>query len=342
MKTYIGISRDHSGSMRSLAHMAARDYNALIESIRSESSKHKQESNISVVKCGVGGTGIVERDLTFAGINYVGRMEENQYRADGGSTPLFDSVGELIDILEQAPDAFNPEVAFLVTVITDGQENSSRKWNARTITERMKKLQSTDRWSFTFRVPRGYAGTLLQMGIPRGNILEWDVTEAGFVAATAATQEAFTTYYTARTRGVTSTASFFKPDLVGVSAKTMESKLVDISSEVQVFKGETQEQIRPFVERKTGKTYKPGSAFYQLMKKEDEVQDYKMICIRNRQNGAVYSGAEARNLLGLPHTGTIKVAPGLHGNYDIFIQSTSVNRKVLPGMLILVWERAAK
>jgi len=58
---------------------------------------------------------------------------------------------------------------------------------------------------------------------------------------------------------------------------------------------------------------KKGAAFYLLMKKEDEVQDHKQICIRNKKTGTVFSGVQARNMLGLPYHGTVKVVPGNHG-----------------------------
>ena len=126
----------------------------------------------------------------------------------------------------------------------------------------------------------------------------------------------------------------------GVSKATVKSKLVDISNEVQFFDVKATDSIKPFVETKTKKPYVAGTAFYQLTKKEDEVQDYKQIALRDKKSGTVYSGVQARNILGLPHNGTVKVAPGNHGGYDIFIESTSVNRKLLPGTQVLYWESA--
>jgi hypothetical protein len=87
---------------------------------------------------------------------------------------------------------------------------------------------------------------------------------------------------------------------------------------------------------------KRGAAFYQLMKKEDEVQDYKQIVIRDKKSKVVYSGANARQMLGLPYNGTVKVVPGNHGTYDIFIQSTSVNRKLVKGTQVLYWDKVGQ
>lgn len=341
MKNYIGISRDHSGSMQGIARAAARDYNDNIAAVREAASANGQDTIVSVVKCGVG-SGNVVRESVFSSINVLKPLQESHYDANGSSTPLWDSVGELIEIMEKAPDASDPDVSFVVMAITDGQENSSRKWSARSLAQKMQALQATDRWTFVFRVPRGGARVLENLGIPRGNILEWDQTERGVEVATKATREAVTKFYVDRSMGLKSSKGFYTTDLTGVSAKTIASKLVDISRDVQFWTVNQDAQIRPFVEQKIGRAMKKGAAFYQLMKREDEVQDYKVICIRDKKSGAVYTGVEARNLLGLPHTGTVKVAPGNHGAYDIFIQSTSVNRRLVAGTQLMYWENVGQ
>lgn len=341
-KTYIGISRDHSGSMRSIARAAARDYNSNIASIREASHANNQDTIVSVVESGYGSTNKVRRVITNSNVNVLAQLSESAYEADGYGTPLFDSVGELIEMFESVPDISNPEVSFLVMVITDGQENASKKYNVRTLTEKMKQLQNTDRWSFIFRVPRGDASALVRMGIPAGNILEWEQTERGVEVASAATKEAFTQYYTARSQGVTSTKKFYA-DLSNVSVEEVQAKLEDISSEVvlwPVSAADDGKELRPFVEaRLAGKPMLKGASLYQLNKTEPKVQDYKKIVIRDKTSNAIYGGAAARQMLGLPSYGDVRLAPGNCGNYDVFIQSTSVNRKLSKGTQVMYWEK---
>ena len=167
MKTYIGISRDHSASMRSLARAAARDYNNLIQTIQNSSSTEKIDTNVSVVRCGVGFSGDIEREITNSHISTVKPMAETAYIADGHSTPLFDSVGELISQFESLPDANDPTTCFVIMAITDGYDNSSRIWRNK-IGAKIRELQATDRWTFVFRVPRGNAAYLVQFGVPSG------------------------------------------------------------------------------------------------------------------------------------------------------------------------------
>jgi len=76
------------------------------------------------------------------------------------------------------------------------------------------------------------------------------------------------------------------------------------------------------------------------MKPEKVVQDYKKIIIRNKYHGATYQGAAARQLLNLPTQGNISLRPGDHGDWDIYIQSTSNNRILPPGTTVLYWGNA--
>jgi hypothetical protein len=84
--------------------------------------------------------------------------------------------------------------------------------------------------------------------------------------------------------------------------------------------------IKDFVESWMKTPYRVGSSYYQLVKKEN-IQASKNICIREKNTGRVYSGDKARNLLGLPSY-EVRVTPEDHGKWDIFVQSTSSNRKL--------------
>lgn len=333
-KQYIGISRDHSGSMSSLTRAAIQDYNGNIRAIQSAATDNDIDTIVSVVRCGIHGG--VDREVVNSNVHRLKPLID--YRADGG-TPLFDSVGELIEILKAVPDANNPKVSFLVMAITDGEENQSSKWR-KTLGSEIRRLQATDRWTFVFRVPRGYARALEELGIPSGNIQEWDQTEHGMRESSVHTQAAFTSYYSGRVAGLRSTDSFYT-NPAQISKHVAAIRLDDISREVDFFDVRRGgEVIKPFVERKLGRGFTLGQAFYQLTKPEKEVQSYKTIAIRERTSGKVYAGIAARSLLGLPQQGTIKLSPGDHGDWDVFIQSTSTNRNLVSGTEVLFWPNA--
>jgi len=339
MKNYIGFARDHSGSMVNIAKAAARDYNATIASVREAAIKENQNTIVSVVELGYKSTCLVRHVVTNSAVTALEPLNESQYSARGHGTPLFDAVGALIEEFKAKPDADNPEVSFLVMVTTDGIENASRRWSGSRLAKEIRRLQASDRWTFVFRVPRGNARKLLRFGIHEGNILEWDQSQRGVEVAAQATTQAFTSYFTARSAGEKSVKTFYTT--VANVTEADVKKLGDISAEVSLFPVAAKEDgqaIREFVEKRLGgKSMLKGAAFYQLVKTEDKIQDYKLIAIRDKDSGAIYCGPEARDLIGLPRVGDARVRPDTAGKWQVFVQSTSVNRKVNSGTSIMYW-----
>lgn len=344
MKNYIGFARDHSASMRSLVRHAERDYNSTITSVRDAALKENQDTIVSVVELGYGDTDKVRHVVTNSNITALQPLFEGEYRANGRGTPLFDAVGELISEFQNKPDANNADVSFLIMVTTDGQENASRNWTAHRIAETIKKLQGTDRWTFVFRVPHGYANELARMGIPAANILEWEQTQRGVEVAAHRTSEAFTSYFSARSAGERSTKTFYT-SVANVTEADVK-QLGDISAEVSLFPVAAKEQgmmIRDFVEKRLGgKPMLKGAAFYQLVKTEEKVQGHKLIAIRDKDTGAIYCGPQARDLIGLPRGMDARVKPDTAGKWQVFVQSTSVNRKVDANTSIMYWANVGK
>lgn len=333
MKQYVGISRDHSGSMESygLTRAAMNDYNTTIEELERASTLNGIDTIVSVVRH----EGRIIREVENSSVNALRRL--SRYDAPGSRTPLFLSVEELIHMLEAVPDA--DKATFLIIAVTDGEENVSYGAELDRITRLIRQKQATDRWTFVFRVPRGYAHHITSKGIPAGNVQEWETTERGFREATVQTRSAISSYYGGVSRGLTSSKTFFA-DLANVSQRTVAANMHNISNEVDVYPVKNREQISSFLARVTRHPYIKGTGFYQLIKSEKAVQDYKTIIVRNQNTGDVYAGNAARDLLNLPHSGTISLKPGNHGDWDIFIQSTSDNRILPPGTSVLHWRNA--
>jgi hypothetical protein len=330
--------------MGSHASNAAADYNANIQAIRDASIANNQDTIVSVLELGYGRSSLVRTVVSHASVTALTPIARSDYSTDGMGTPLWDSVGDAITQLENIPKdhTVDPTTAFMVIVTTDGGENSSRRWTSFSIKRKIEKLIATDKWSFVFRVPRGHKHTLLAIGIPEGNILEWDTHSShGMEQAQAATTASYSQFYTMRSAGITRTQKFYA-DLSTVKSEDVEKKLIDLSKGVQllpVAKDEDGREIRTFIEQRLGKTLKKGAAFYQLTKSE-EIQPYKQIMIRDKTTNAIYGGDEARTLLGLPRGVKIRLAPDQLGNFDVFVQSTSINRKLSAGTQVLYFEAA--
>jgi len=159
---------------------------------------------------------------------------------------------------------------------------------------------------------------------------------------TVATTSAYDTYYSNVSKGLTSTRGFYS-DLSNVSSDKVKNTLksVDTSEFDVFFVDKEDEQISKFIQRKKNVTLNKGSAFYELTKYERKIQPYKKIVIQDLKNGGFYSGVHARNLLGLPLNSDFSLSPGDHSHYKIFVQSTSINRKLKKGTSVLYWNKAA-
>jgi len=326
------------GSYR-LGAPAARDYNSIIADLKRASAANGIDTVVTTIKCGVNGSpGGFKREVINSSVNALQPMGESAYDTRGGSTPLFESVGDLIELFKQVPDFTDPEVTFLIMATTDGEDNNSPVWRKK-IAQELKDLHASDRWTIVFRVPKGYNHTLESLGVHPGNICPWEQTEQALHASTVATTSAIDQYYTNRSLGIRSTNKFYA-DAAGISKEQVAASLKDISREVRVELNEIEPNIwiSDFCTRKFGR-YRLGTAFYEHTKPEKVVQGHKLIVIRDKVSGETYAGAAARSMLRLPDA-TVRVDPGQLGRWEIYIQSQSMNRYVPLRAKVLVWESA--
>ncbi len=328
---HIALIIDRSGSMRPLLGAAIKALNANIQAIKENAVKTGQLTFVSVYAFS-GGTYKVRGAQNVRFINPIGDHEV----IATGQTSLFDAVGLAINDLMDVHVNPGDDVSYVVQAITDGEENNSRVFGSRALTELMSYVQKTDLWTLTFLVPQGGAGVrvLTGMGIPVGNIAEWETSQRGVETYTVANNNSFGNYFSARSTGQTSLKSFYT-DLSNLKPADVKNALQDISRNVRVLQVTKEENIKDFVEKQLG-SYTPGTAFYQLMKDEKKVQAYKELLVMEKNKRAVFGGPDARQVLGIPAGQALKIKPGNHGNFDIFVQSTSLNRKLPRGTKLLV------
>ena len=123
-----------------------------------------------------------------------------------------------------------------------------------------------------------------------------------------------------------------------VVIKDMDELVPVMPGRFQVMTVDENCDIKGFVTA-NGIEFKKGRGFYELTKAET-VQQYKEIIMQDRETGEMFNGSQIREKLGLqPQT----VKGGVHEKlyakdakeFRIFIQSTSVNRKLIAGTTFL-------
>ena len=122
-------------------------------------------------------------------------------------------------------------------------------------------------------------------------------------------------------------------DILGNTRFTLPTLAPDLlvvdPSRFQVLHVDNPTDIKSFV-LSSGAQFRKGRGFYELTKRE-EIQERKEIVLQDRVTGDFFSGPQARNLIGIPY-GKRATADkhNIPGEYRVFVQSTSVNRKLMP------------
>lgn len=325
---------DASGSMRGQEANVIRLLNDQLDTLKKEYFASEMETDVSIMTFDYShNIKYVYQDVHIAKAR---KVTSNDYRVNG-MTALNDAVGRGINDFLGHNDFNDKNVSFTVIAYTDGDENDSVVYDGIKLPVLIDKAQKTKRFTVTLQVPKGAKlNTARQLGIPTDNIAEWEATEKGIREASQATSAGIRGYMAARSKGATSVESFYvQTDLSHLKTSQLKRELDDLSSDFGIFVAKNEGQIRDFVEEKTGNVYVKGEAYYQLMKTET-VQAGKEILIYDKTKLALYGGDEARTLVGLPVGANAKVVPGDHANFEIFVQSTSVNRKLMIGQKVAV------
>lgn len=255
------------------------------------------------------------------------------YRPDGG-TALIDATMMAVSELRETPERYGDH-AFLIYVLTDGEENSSRTYGAANLTTCITGL--ADHWTVAALVPNQVGKyEAKRFGFPPDNIAVWDASSAAGVSEVGATiREATERFMVDRAKGVRGSRAIFSTDADAVNDVTVKSTLtpLDYSAYQLIPVGAEDIDIKVFVE-KCGLPFRIGRGYYQLTKSV-VIQPQKSIVVVEKATDKAYTGPEARGLIGLPDM-TVRVKPDNNPKYDIYVQSTAPNRKLIAGTKLLV------
>ncbi|MET9346389.1 vWA domain-containing protein [Streptomyces termitum] len=262
----------------------------------------------------------------------------------GGMTALLAATLKSQRELAQTAQLYGDH-SFLTFVLTDGQENASHRCpdapsrSARELIGAVAGMieNQQDNWTLAVLVPDQMGKReAMNYGFPKDNIAIWDATSTqGLEEAGQVIQEATEKFMIGRTKGIRGSRAVFSTGAEAVNRQTIEAAgltpmdpsgyaLVPVTEAVAIREGVTA----------AGHAYRTGGAFYQLSKVE-KIQARKQIAVLEKKTDRVYTGPEARALLGLPDAET-RVKPDHNDEFTIFVQSTSVNRKLVARTRLLI------
>lgn len=184
---------DRSGSMSSYKARTIESFNADLASLREQakSADVKVYNTLLTFASNNNWSTSDEGDFCFprvlADVANCADLTSDEYVPNGG-TPLLDAIGKGIERLktELGDDLGSDDVHILVTVLTDGEENSSREYTKDQIKKMIEHFSADGKWTFTF-IGCGsidnVTATSTGLGVSATNTVAFASTEKGYESA---------------------------------------------------------------------------------------------------------------------------------------------------------------
>jgi Mg-chelatase subunit ChlD len=144
-KVYNLIILDESGSMQSIKNATISGFNEVLQTIKGMERKYPElQQFVSFISFnGMGIKTLIDMKPAIV----MKELDEKKYRPDS-NTPLFDAIGFSVNKLKtDIEEEIDKNV--LVTILTDGEENSSREYDVAGIKSLIEELRAQG-WTFAF------------------------------------------------------------------------------------------------------------------------------------------------------------------------------------------------
>ena len=144
-KVFNLIILDESGSMESIKKTIINGFNEVVQTVKGVAKEYPEQAHfITLVTFNSLKTSTL---LENESVEKLKEIDERQYNPTAG-TPLFDAMGNSISQLRKITQTHS-EYNVLVTILTDGEENSSKEYNGKTIKTMVEELKQQN-WTFTY------------------------------------------------------------------------------------------------------------------------------------------------------------------------------------------------
>jgi uncharacterized protein with von Willebrand factor type A (vWA) domain len=204
IKTQIAIILDRSGSMSFCAKETVDAFNEQVKTIR-QSQKKGMDTRVSLFTFAT----VADEPKFFD--RPVSSLEELGY-ADyqpNGYTAMYDAVGKAIGKLESLK--MSKDTAYLLVIISDGQENNSKEFTSAVIADKIKALQGTKHWTVTYLgANQDLSQVSKVLNIPLTNVHAFAATDIGVKNASVALSGATMSYLSSRSSGKVAVDNFYE------------------------------------------------------------------------------------------------------------------------------------
>lgn len=173
INVYNLIILDESGSMRSIYEQALSGINETLATIRSNQELFPLHRNYVSIVTFEGDTSGVKLRRDRIPVGSIKNLTRKDY-VPGGCTPLYDAIGMSVTRLAES---IMPSDRVLVTIITDGEENSSSRYSGTAVKELISR-QREKGWTFAY-IGANQDAVEVARDLNIDNALNFDATPEG-------------------------------------------------------------------------------------------------------------------------------------------------------------------
>jgi hypothetical protein len=167
--TTVSFILDESGSMSVIKEATIAGFNKYLKSLQ----KEKGTFLMTLSKFDSRG---IRVPYVLKNVKSIEPLTDATYQP-GMNTPLYDSCVETIEKIQKEIKDNQPS---LVVIMTDGQENDSRRHTEKCLSDLIHKLEHKGNWTFVFLGANQDSWMVAsRMGFARGNVMDWMSTNEG-------------------------------------------------------------------------------------------------------------------------------------------------------------------
>lgn len=176
-RTYVAIILDKSGSMATTKAAAISGFNEVVQQLKEDAKE--QEIFCSLVTF----NGEVFEHLWNVPADQLQEAAPDDFKPLG-STAMRDAIGYTVQKLLDTTDHEDPNTAYLVKVITDGQTNTDKHYSPEAWRELTQGCEATMKWTFTYMgCTKEYLNEIARAtGTSAGNMGMWSNSTRGATA----------------------------------------------------------------------------------------------------------------------------------------------------------------
>lgn len=188
MVTLVNYILDRSGSMEDVKQQVIEGFQEYINGLKKETENEAELLfSLTLFDSGYNQEIRLQKPYIVAPISTVVPLTRHTYLT-GGGTPLYDAIAETVHEVDNVIRTRNLKIDRILTVVhTDGQENTSKRNNDKTIRELRAAKEATGHWTFVYigASPTTWADSH-RLGFGAMNTLAYEPSQTKHMFAAAA------------------------------------------------------------------------------------------------------------------------------------------------------------